>query len=441
MAPESFITYHRDEEALTIIGHLMDSHNKHQHTLNDISFKLQELEETVTTTVTTTVSGNENEVHVINSTGDGFKVSNPLVYTDSVTNALIVGYDSANPAQPGSDLKCRKVIALENVGIGEINPALKLHINSGSTNECARFESLGTEVTIELKDASGTASLKCSNDFRFNNSTNGEVVRITTDGKVGIGITEPEEDLEVAGNIQIDSANVARLKFQKSGNPATAHALGEIDGEEDGTNGGDLQFFTKVDGGSVTEKLRINNVGAVGIGGANFGTAGAVLTSNGSGAAVSWTPPVAFKATNAVGSVTGGFGATKFSNNLTDVTGGSRGSFQVGSSYNTSTGNFTAPYDGLYYFHASVLWDTSAFAATWCSVLIGLSTIIYSDDAFVIDQVGANEAFNTNFTQNCAGVVKLNEGQEVCVFTNGNSTSSEITLKFCVFGGYLIQRL
>jgi len=48
MAPESFITYHRDEEALTIIGHLMDSHNKHSHTLNDISFKLQELEETVT---------------------------------------------------------------------------------------------------------------------------------------------------------------------------------------------------------------------------------------------------------------------------------------------------------------------------------------------------------------------------------------------------------
>ena len=48
MAHESFITHHRDEEALTIIGHLMDSRNKHGRTLNDISFKLQELEETVT---------------------------------------------------------------------------------------------------------------------------------------------------------------------------------------------------------------------------------------------------------------------------------------------------------------------------------------------------------------------------------------------------------
>ena len=117
-----------------------------------------------------------------------------------------------------------------------------------------------------------------------------------TSFRVGIGITEPEEDLEIDGSVQIDSANVARLKFQKSGNPARAHALGEIDGEEDLTNGGNLQFFTKVDNGSVTEKLRINNVGAVGIGGATYGDAGAVLTSNGSGAAVSWTRPYFIKA-------------------------------------------------------------------------------------------------------------------------------------------------
>ena len=111
-----------------------------------------------------------------------------------------------------------------------------------------------------------------------------------TNRRVGIGIANPEEDLEVDGSIQIDSANVARLKFQQSGqNP---HALGEIDGEQDGANGGDLQFYTKVNNGSVTEKLRINNVGAIGIGGAIYGTAGQVLSSNGSGNAVSWVSPV-----------------------------------------------------------------------------------------------------------------------------------------------------
>lgn len=115
----------------------------------------------------------------------------------------------------------------------------------------------------------------------------GDAITITSQGRVGINIPEPEEDFEVDGSIQIDSGNVARLKFQQSGQ--TPHALGEIDGEQDGTNGGDLQFYTKVDGGSVTEKLRINNVGAIGIAGATYGTTNQVLTSNGSGSSVSWT--------------------------------------------------------------------------------------------------------------------------------------------------------
>jgi hypothetical protein len=111
-------------------------------------------------------------------------------------------------------------------------------------------------------------------------------ITITESGRVGISILNPEEDLEVDGSIQIDSAVTARLKFQQSGqNP---HALGEIDGEQDGTNGGDLQFYTKLDGGSVTEKLRINNIGAVGIGGGNYGNTGQVIVSNGSGNSVSW---------------------------------------------------------------------------------------------------------------------------------------------------------
>jgi len=107
--------------------------------------------------------------------------------------------------------------------------------------------------------------------------------------RVGINISNPEEDLEIDGSIQIDSASVSRLKFQKSG--GTPHQEAEIDAETDGTNGGQLEFLTKVDGGSVSEKLRINNVGAVGIGGANYGTSGQVLTSGGSNASVSWTTP------------------------------------------------------------------------------------------------------------------------------------------------------
>jgi hypothetical protein len=108
-------------------------------------------------------------------------------------------------------------------------------------------------------------------------------------GRVGIGIADPEENLEVDGSIQIDSNGPARLKFKKSGqNP---HALGEIDAEEDGTDGGRLKFYTKTDGvsGNGTEKLRINNVGAIGIGGANYGDEYNILQSNGSGNPPEWT--------------------------------------------------------------------------------------------------------------------------------------------------------
>jgi len=122
-----------------------------------------------------------------------------------------------------------------------------------------------------------------------------------TDGKVGIGIDDPDENLEVDGSIQIDSNTAARLKFQHSGTPQTAHALGEIDAEQDpvGGNGGDLQFYTKVNGGSVTEKLRINNVGAIGLMGANFGDEHNILQSNGSGNPPEWTNTLNVESINA----------------------------------------------------------------------------------------------------------------------------------------------
>jgi hypothetical protein len=116
-------------------------------------------------------------------------------------------------------------------------------------------------------------------------STNG--ITITSDGRVGIGVVDPEEDLELDGNIQLDTGGVQRNRiiFYDKQND---HEHAEIDGLGEGTNGGVLAFYTKVDGGSVTEKIRINNEGAIGIEGPYYGTAGQVIISNGSGNPVSW---------------------------------------------------------------------------------------------------------------------------------------------------------
>jgi hypothetical protein len=205
---------------------------------------------------------------------------------------------------PYSSGKTLSIDQLTNVNITDIanNNLLQYNSTNGEWSN-------GNDINIDEIDArvlritetadvggrlanQGVASF-VNDEFIFQNgiSNLGDTIYIdNVNTRVGIGISNPEEDLEVCGSIQIDSANVARLKFQQTGQDP--HSLGEIDGEQDGTNGGDLQFYTKVDGGSVSEKLRINNIGAISIGGgANYGTTGQVLTSNGSTSSVSWTTP------------------------------------------------------------------------------------------------------------------------------------------------------
>ena len=112
-----------------------------------------------------------------------------------------------------------------------------------------------------------------------------------SNNRVGFGVPYPEEDFELDGNIQLDTGGVqrGRIIFYDKQND---HEHAEIDGLGEGDNGGVLAFYTKIDGvsgsGSVTEKLRINNKGAIGIGGANYGESGQVLVSDGSGNPVNW---------------------------------------------------------------------------------------------------------------------------------------------------------
>ena len=56
---------------------------------------------------------------------------------------------------------------------------------------------------------------------------------------------------------------------------------------------GGLRFSTNAGGTSPTERLRINKSGAIGLGGANYGSSGQVLTSQGSGSPVQWATPSA----------------------------------------------------------------------------------------------------------------------------------------------------
>jgi hypothetical protein len=85
----------------------------------------------------------------------------------------------------------------------------------------------------------------------------------TQNNRIGIGVPTPTEDLEIDGNIQLNTGATSKLVFYDTPND---HEHSEIDASGEGTNGGNLKFYTKEDGGVVQQRMIIDNAGNVGIG-------------------------------------------------------------------------------------------------------------------------------------------------------------------------------
>ena len=174
----------------------------------------------------------------------------------SQTKAQLIEGLNINTSAPADALV---IDSSGNVGIGTTSPSRALHVNSGATNEVARFESTDTEVTLELKDSTGTAFLKCRDDYRFNNNS-GELVRIDSSGNVGIGSAAPGEKLDVNGKIRSNHASDSRFLLRvddtnKGGFQATTDAGVVIYGASS-TN--PIKFQT-----SGSERMRVDSSGRV----------------------------------------------------------------------------------------------------------------------------------------------------------------------------------
>ena len=138
-------------------------------------------------------------------------------------------------------------------------------IHDGDTNTAIRFPSADT-FTVET-----------SGDERIRIKSDGKI-EVPTTGKLSLGMNSPVAQF-TAGTangsrvIEIQGTDGVIRGYNRNGN-----AWAQIDFE--------ASDYTFDCGGS--EKLRIGSSGQIGIGGANYGSSGQVLTSQGASSAVAW---------------------------------------------------------------------------------------------------------------------------------------------------------
>jgi hypothetical protein len=161
-----------------------------------------------------------------------------------------------------------------NVGIGIASPTSKLVVQqANNTGDAFRVFANGTDTQLISRYLSSSDVWQISASFASTGAykpitfftSDAERMRITSAGNVGIGATDPVARLDVRGILAISNAAASYWGIDRN--------------DSDGS----LTFAD-----STTERFRFGTAGQFGIAGANYGSSGQVLTSNGSGSAPSW---------------------------------------------------------------------------------------------------------------------------------------------------------
>ena len=275
------------------------------------------------------------------------------------------------------------------------NSYVTLRNTSASDGSGARWNSIRFQGTQSGGEVSDLVHLQANHDgtsddekgsfqILVNDGNDGdslqERLRIKSDGSILIGNTNGGSEVinmvGGGGGILISRSasgspndgqtlgDIGLNSYSSSQTCSSADVLirGQADGAHSGSSAGSaLLVFTKPastgPGSAPTERLRINKSGAIGIAGANYGSSGQVLTSQGSGSAVQWATPSS--GVNMVDewrlstSLTNGGSEAYITSNWvrnedTNWGGGWPFGGSIGSAMSQSSGYFSFPSTGIY---------------------------------------------------------------------------------------------
>jgi hypothetical protein len=173
------------------------------------------------------------------SFGDGTRAFR--VYTDADEVSLLA--DGSVPMKfYTSGAERLRIDSSGRAGIGTTAPANKLHVNAGTTNEVARFESTDGTAYLSIMDNNTSNSLQgigSAGDNLTFYSNAAERLRIDSSGRVGVGTSSPPAKLSVfgtgAGNatVQIEGEGGADPYINFLANNAQHWSLGVDDSDAD----------------------------------------------------------------------------------------------------------------------------------------------------------------------------------------------------------------